>query len=218
MPSDPKLVEYAIQVFGTTELTADQWKQLEDQRKMKLLFEMLQKKQRTNQMLAKSGKVKYEYDSDEDVEDGTWEHKRRRQEMQQTHGIANVLTENASGKHHIGDFMPPEELDKFMKKWESLKGGTSLAPESDYSDSKLTEDNVGFQMLKKLGWSEGQGLGAEGTGTAEPINKGPVGVNNAGLGQTRPEELSDRDDEYEAYRKRMMMAYRFRPNPLGQLG
>ncbi|CAG2100461.1 unnamed protein product [Medioppia subpectinata] len=77
MPSDPKLVEYAIQVFGTTELTADQWKQLEDQRKMKLLFEMLQKKQRTNQMLAKSGKVKYEYDSDEDVEDGTWEHKRR---------------------------------------------------------------------------------------------------------------------------------------------
>jgi splicing factor 4 len=34
------------------------------------------------------------------------------------------------------------------------------------------------------------------------------------LGQTRAEELKEGDDEYEAYRKRMMMAYRFRPNPL----
>ena len=34
------------------------------------------------------------------------------------------------------------------------------------------------------------------------------------LGIDRPEELSKEDDEYEAYRKRMMLAYRFRPNPL----
>jgi hypothetical protein len=25
---------------------------------------------------------------------------------------------------------------------------------------------------------------------------------------------ADKEDEYEAYRKRMMLAYRFRPNPL----
>lgn len=25
------------------------------------------------------------------------------------------LTEMARGKHHIGDFMPPDELEKFMK-------------------------------------------------------------------------------------------------------
>jgi len=37
---DPALVQYAIQVFGNTNLTADQWKQLEDQRKMKMLFEI----------------------------------------------------------------------------------------------------------------------------------------------------------------------------------
>lgn len=30
----------------------------------------------------------------------------------------------------------------------------------------------------------------------------------------RPAELSKEDDEYEAFRKRMMLAYRFRPNPL----
>lgn len=35
---------------------------------------------------------------------------------------------------------------------------------------------------------------------------------NQGLGLG--EESSDKDDEYDAYRKRMMLAYRFRPNPL----
>lgn len=30
---------------------------------------------------------------------------------------------------------------------------------------------LGFQMLQKLGWSEGQGLGSEGNGRIEPINK-----------------------------------------------
>lgn len=35
-----------------------------------------------------------------------------------------------------------------------------------------------------------------------------------GLGIERPAELSKEDDEYDAYRKRMMLAYRFRPNPL----
>ncbi|XP_054160682.1 SURP and G-patch domain-containing protein 1-like [Oppia nitens] len=214
LPTDPTLIQYALQVFGTTDLTEDQWKQLEDQRKMKFLFEMLQNKQKQNEMLAQKGKVKYEYDSDEDVEDGTWEHKRRRQEMVKTQILAQQLTEKAAGKHHIGDFMPPEELDKFMKKWDAVKNGAPLPSDSDYSDSKLQEDNVGFQMLKKLGWTEGQGLGASGTGTQEPINKGAVAVNNAGLGQNRPEELNTTDDEYEAYRKRMMMAYRFRPNPL----
>ena len=37
---------------------------------------------------------------------------------------------------------------------------------------------------------------------------------NQGLGVDRPDEVSKDDDEFEAYRKRMMLAYRFRPNPL----
>jgi len=189
-------------------------------------------------MLARAGKVKYEYDSDEEVEDGTWEHKRRKDEMKKTQLWAEELTEKAHGKHHIGDFMPPEELEKFMQKWENLKDGGSMSPESDYKDAKLQSDNVGFQMLKKLGWVEGQGLGSQGTGIADPVNKlvskcsvlsflidskiivflmnfrSVGGINNAGLGQIRPDELKEGDDEYEAYRKRMMLAYRFRPNPL----
>ena len=30
----------------------------------------------------------------------------------------------------------------------------------------------------------------------------------------KPHDLEKDDDEFDAYRKRMMLAYRFRPNPL----
>ena len=37
-------------------------------------------------------------------------------EMQKTQAKAQDLTEASKGKHHIGDFLPPEELTKFLKK------------------------------------------------------------------------------------------------------
>lgn len=45
-------------------------------------------------------------------------------------------------------------------------------------------------------------------------SRGTTAMNGAGLGIDRPAELTKSDDEYDAYRKRMMLAYRFRPNPL----
>ncbi|XP_035221332.1 SURP and G-patch domain-containing protein 1-like, partial [Stegodyphus dumicola] len=213
---DQGLVSYAIQVFGSTDLTPEQWKQLEDQRKMRLLYEMMQVKQKEAQIRKLTGKVKYEYDSDEDTEGGTWEHKKRASEMEKTKVWAEELTEQAKGKHHIGDFLPPEELENFLEKWEAVKQGRP--PDlSDYKEHKITSDNIGYQMLQKLGWSEGQGLGANGGGIVDPVNKGAAPVENAGLGQSRPDDIKSDDDEYEAYRKRMMLAYRFRPNPLNNL-
>lgn len=44
--------------------------------------------------------------------------------------------------------------------------------------------------------------------------RGLQALDGGGLGVERPAELSKDDDEYDAYRKRMMLAYRFRPNPL----
>jgi splicing factor 4 len=74
------------------------------------------------------------------------------------------------GKHHLGDFLPPAELAKFMETYQALKDGRE--PDlSDYKEFKITAENVGFKMLQKLGWSEGQGLGPEGQGIKAPVNK-----------------------------------------------
>ena len=35
-----------------------------------------------------------------------------------------------------------------------------------------------------------------------------------GLGTAKPGEVGEGDDEFDQYRKRMMLAYRFRPNPM----
>eukprot|EP00079_Xenopus_tropicalis_P032670 XP_017946441.1 PREDICTED: SURP and G-patch domain-containing protein 1-like [Xenopus tropicalis] len=59
----------------------------------------------------------HEYDSDEEVDNefGTWEHQLRRMEMDKTREWAEELTEMGRGKHFIGDFLPPDELEKFME-------------------------------------------------------------------------------------------------------
>jgi splicing factor 4 len=85
---------------------------------------------------------KFEYDSDEECDDGTWEHKLRRAEMEATKSLsftalffiralvekqmsvwyfkdwACKMTEMADEKHHIGDFLPPTELKKFMETYQ----------------------------------------------------------------------------------------------------
>lgn len=64
--------------------------------------EMLRKKQERDK-LAMAGRVRYEYDSDEETdEQGTWEHKRRLAEMEKTREWADQLTECGRGKHHLG--------------------------------------------------------------------------------------------------------------------
>lgn len=169
--SDPALLQYARQNFGTTNLSEEDWKKAEEHYKINLLFQDMQRKRQELDHLAKNGKFKYEYDSDEDVNGGTWEHKLRSQEMEATIKWAEALNQQCEGKHHIGDFLPPEELKKFMEKYKSQIDATP--PDvSDYKEFKLKEDNIGYQMLQKLGWKgEGTSLGASGSGITEPINK-----------------------------------------------
>jgi splicing factor 4 len=168
--TDPALLNYARQNFGTTNLSEDDWKKAEEHFKINLLFQDMQRKRQELDHLAKNGKFKFEYDSDEDVNGGTWEHKLRSQEMEATLKWAEALNKQCEGKHHIGDFLPPEELKKFMEKYNSKPG--EQIDVSDYKEFKLKEDNIGYQMLQKLGWKgEGTSLGASGSGITEPINK-----------------------------------------------
>lgn len=168
--TDPALLNYARQNFGTTNLSEEDWKKAEEHFKINLLFQDMQRKRQELDHLAKNGKFKFEYDSDEDVNGGTWEHKLRSQEMEATLKWAEALNKQCEGKHHIGDFLPPEELKKFMEKYNSKPG--EQIDVSDYKEFKLKEDNIGYQMLQKLGWKgEGNSLGASGSGITEPINK-----------------------------------------------
>lgn len=38
--------------------------------------------------------------------------------------LADKLTEENKGKHHIGDFLPPEELEKFVERVKAARGET----------------------------------------------------------------------------------------------
>ncbi|XP_037537635.1 SURP and G-patch domain-containing protein 1 [Nematolebias whitei] len=207
-------------LVGVTELSEDQKKQIKEQQEMQEMYEMIMTHKRAMADMQKLWEKairdhQHEYDSDEEVDEraGTWEHQLRKMEMEKTREWAESLTELGKGKHFIGDFLPPEELDKFMETFKALKEGRD--PDySEYKEFKLTVENLGFQMLMKMGWKEGEGLGSEGQGIKDPVNKGTTPVNGAGIGIDRPAELSKGDDEYDAFRKRMMLAYRFRPNPL----
>lgn len=110
----------------------------------------------------------------------------------------------------------PQELDRFLKKADQAAKGEQLEAEEDFEKHKLAEDNIGFQMLKKAGWKEGEGLGKEGgdKGAAAPVNMAAGAGDGAGVGVKETHEVAEGDNEFEQYRKRMMLAYRFRPNPL----
>lgn len=41
--------------------------------------------------------------------------------MQETQAKAIELTNQGEGKHHIGDFLPPDELARFMEKVQTPK-------------------------------------------------------------------------------------------------
>lgn len=218
-PMEQMNATYAKRVTGGEDLSDVQKRQIQEQQQMNAIYDFLTAKKKAMEAQAKlleAGmeiKPKYDYDSDEETDGGTWEHRKRQLEMQATKEWAVKLTEMGRGKHHIGDFLPPEELEKFMETFSALKEGRE--PDlSDYKEFKLTCENVGFQMLKKMGWKEGEGLGTESQGIKAPVNKGQTSIDGRGLGTERPSNLSKEDDEYDAYRKRMMLAYRFRPNPL----
>jgi splicing factor 4 len=97
--------------------------------KLQAIFEKMMEKRKAIEKIAKEMKFKYEYDSDEEVdpENGTWEHTLRKAEMEATKQWAGALTEMADGKHHIGDFLPPSELSKFMSTYQ-VRGKFSIKP------------------------------------------------------------------------------------------
>ena len=71
-----------------------------------------------------------------------------------------------------------------------------------------------FMILSTLLEIAGEGLGSSRSGIADPIMAGGVKKDNLGVGAQNPGEVTAEDDIYEQYKKRMMLGYRYRPNPL----
>ncbi|XP_073129358.1 SURP and G-patch domain-containing protein 1-like protein isoform X3 [Henckelia pumila] len=114
--------------------------------------------------------------------------------------------------HHMGDYIPLEELEKFMATCNDVSAQKAA---KEYADkAKIQADNVGHKLLSKMGWKEGEGLGSSKSGIAAPIMAGDVKKDNLGIGAHAPGEVTAEDDIYEQYKKRMMLGYRHRPNPL----
>ena len=124
---------------------------------------------------------------------------------------------NGGSSHHISHYLPKEELSKFNDKIRD----ESRRERDRGRHIKLTHTNRGHAMLKRLGWHEGEGLGRHQQGHRIPvssmINKKET---NAGIGTNdtngrRPWDPEDGDDVFDLYKKKMMLSYRYRPNPLG---
>ncbi|KAI8824275.1 uncharacterized protein EV422DRAFT_478677, partial [Fimicolochytrium jonesii] len=65
-------------------------------------------------------------------------------------------------------------------------------------DSHLPEHNVGYQLLLKMGWSKGKGLGRGGEGRVDPVR---IIVKEDTLGVGKGEELDTYHQESTAKRK-----------------
>lgn len=69
-------------------------------------------------------------------------------------------------------------------------------------------------LIIEVALNIGEGLGSSKNGIADPVMAGNVKSNNLGVGAQQPGEVTPDDDIYEQYKKRMMLGYRYRPNPL----
>ncbi|XP_072993874.1 SURP and G-patch domain-containing protein 1-like protein [Typha latifolia] len=114
--------------------------------------------------------------------------------------------------HHMGDYIPQEELEKFLSTCNDV--AAQKAAKEAAEKAKIQADNIGHKLLSKMGWKEGEGLGSDKSGRADPVTAGNVKLNNLGVGAQQPGEVNPDDDIYEQYKKRMMLGYRYRPNPL----
>ncbi|CAM9748549.1 unnamed protein product, partial [Sphacelaria rigidula] len=86
------------------------------------------------------------------IDGGTWEHRKRAKEMLKTAETALSLTIQAKNAHHMSQYLPKEELERFLKKADKAAKGEQPEVEEDFEKNKITEDNIGFQMLKKAGY------------------------------------------------------------------
>lgn len=66
----------------------------------------------------------------------------------------DVMAGPAKKGHHMGDYIPQEELDKFMATCNDVAAQKAAKEAADRA--KIQADNVGHRLLSKMGWKEGK--------------------------------------------------------------
>ncbi|PVG01927.1 hypothetical protein CPB86DRAFT_751952 [Serendipita vermifera] len=74
---------------------------------------------------------------------------------------------------------PPTADEMLRRGIHSYTRGESIEEEIATLETRIKKTNIGYSMLEKFGWKEGQGLGAHGTGRPDPI---PFTVKNDQMG------------------------------------
>ncbi|KAI3522967.1 hypothetical protein L1887_01019 [Cichorium endivia] len=120
------------------------------------------------------------------------EEEKRRQPKHSKDEMPPPASLQGGGKrgHHMGDYIPQEELDKFMATCNDV--ATRKAAKEAADKARIQADNVGHRLLSKMGWKEG--LGSSRSGIADPIMGGNVKKDNLGVGASQPGEVTPDDD------------------------
>ena len=66
---------------------------------------------------------------------------------------ATPSTDPEKRGHHMGDYIPLEELNKFLAKCDDV--AAQKATKEAAEKAKMLADNVGHKLLSKMGWKEG---------------------------------------------------------------
>lgn len=69
-------------------------------------------------------------------------------------------------------------------------------------ESAIPQSNIGFKMLRQMGYTPGSALGKEGSGRAEPVGL-EIRRGRAGLGREDPKKDKMRKEEMKVSRKRV---------------
>ncbi len=151
------------------------------------------------------------------IDGGTWEHRKRSREMLETaeanYKKTREALKNSGGRSHIGSYIPKDVLSKFLADAAKKSSSSGNSPTFQV-DNAVKKSNIGYQMLEKSGWQQGEGLGTGGAGRKAPIVPSVSGSDRKGIGTKATYEVEAGDDEYDLFRKRMQLSYRYRPNPL----
>lgn len=121
---------------------------------------------------------------------------------------------------HVGNLLPADEMAKYTT---MLPGAKPVEKKEEKDKTVLDSSNKGHQLLSKMGWKAGKGLGAKEDGKVAPVGaqkaasdkSGAAAGSAHGVGSEHTWDLDGSEDVFEQYRKRMMLGYRHRPNPNG---